>query len=148
MRFSSSILFTLFTTSSTFAQEQKLQQLRASPSQQAQAQAQAHNTQQHRYLNAREEEKGVFVVESSSFTTEDDDQNEHRQRQLHDQRRSLIETNSCKLYQEDIYYHVGPEDQGNGSEDKWACTFENYYDGNSGTSVSYTHLTLPTILLV
>ena len=139
MRFSSSILFTLFTTSSTFAQEQKLQQLRASPSQQARAQAQAHNTQQHRYLNAREEEKGVFVVESSSFTTEDDDQNEHRQRQLHDQRRSLIETNACKLYQEDIYYHVGPEDQGNGSEDKWACTFEDYYDGNSGTSSPYPH---------
>jgi hypothetical protein len=143
MRFSSLIMFALFTSfsiliqssSSTFAQEQKQQQLRAS----RQAQAQAHNTHQHRYLNAREEEKGVFVVESSSFTTEDDDQNEHRQRQLHDQRRSLIESCSCKLYQEDIYHHVGSEDKGIGIEDKWACTFENYYDGNSGTSSPYPH---------
>jgi hypothetical protein len=140
MRFSSSILIALFAnfsiltlrSSSTLAQENK-QQLRAG----RQAHTQAHNTQQHRYLNAREEENGVFVVESSSFTTEDDDQNEHRQRQLHDQRRSLIESYSCKLYQEDIYYHV--EDRGNGSEDKWACTFENYYDGNIGTSTPYPH---------
>jgi len=117
-----------------FAQAQEQDQQR-SPLLRRQVQNRQHQHQR-RHLNAYEEEKGVFVVAttttSSSLSSTYINENINGNNRIH--QRTLKESNFCILYQEDIYFY--PEDNRNGSVDKWTCTFEVYVD-ESGTK--YPH---------
>mmetsp|Transcript_48415 Transcript_48415/g.53938 ORF Transcript_48415/g.53938 Transcript_48415/m.53938 type:complete len:824 (+) Transcript_48415:199-2670(+) len=119
------------------AQEQNQQQ---SPILRRQAQNRQHQHQR-RYLNAYEEEEGVFVVEttssspsslSSTYIDDNGNDNDNSNNRIH--QRTLQESNFCILYQEDIYFN--PEDDQNGSVYKWTCQFKDYVD-ESGTK--YPH---------